>query len=386
MTAAVLAEIPEYAALARQAVYDHSLEHVHAIAGAIRSWSLPTAAELSFVRERGAFRANEQLPLSALLHSYRLGHRTVWERLVHLLVGSDCILEATLALTSLTLAYTERISSSLAEGYTERQRQLLVQVDRDRRDLLDRILLGTVERQSDTVRLASTFALVPGGDYLVVVAAHAPSSHGPSGDALTRAADTLKRHFAQGVAQPFVVTRHAEVVSIAPLARIRPAALALLTRHTLGQLRTAGQDWSAGISTVCGGLAEVARGYAEAQFAIDLARETSDGVCALLELRVSDYVMARAPETALRMIPHGARQLLSSTHADDQVLVSTLLAYLRCDLAVSATAEILSVHPNTVSYRLRKLGQRLGRDLSHFADVVEVLTWTRLLKTNDRSL
>jgi hypothetical protein len=81
MTIAVINEIPEYATAAapgqRQIVFEHSLDHVHAVVRAVRTWSLPSAHELAFVRERAALRATQRVPLSALLHSYRLGHRTV---------------------------------------------------------------------------------------------------------------------------------------------------------------------------------------------------------------------------------------------------------------------------------------------------------------------
>ena len=44
-----------------------------------------------------------------------------------------------------------------------------------------------------------------------------------------------------------------------------------------------------------------------------------------------------------------------------------------------AEEDLGDVHPNTVSYRLRKLGHRLERDLTRFSDLVEVLTWSRVL-------
>jgi hypothetical protein len=173
MTAAVIDEIPEYGAIAtpdlRATVLDHSVEHVRAVVLAIRTWSLPTADELSFVKARAGLRAGQRVPLSALLHSYRLGHRTVWERMVRVLARLDNDLNAALALTTLTLSYTELISAALAEGYVERQRGMMVQLDRDRRDLLETLLHGTVERQPDELQRASHFALVPGGDFLVVV-------------------------------------------------------------------------------------------------------------------------------------------------------------------------------------------------------------------------
>jgi len=81
---------------------------------AVRDWRLPTT-EGPGVRAalRASLRATQELPLSALLHSYRRSaHRTVWNHLVHLLTGSDDVLDASLALTALTLAYTELISGN----------------------------------------------------------------------------------------------------------------------------------------------------------------------------------------------------------------------------------------------------------------------------------
>jgi sugar diacid utilization regulator len=363
----------------RQAVFDHSLDHVHAVARAISTWTLPSGDELAFVRERASLRATQQLPLSALLHSYRLGHRTVWERLVRLLAGLDNVLDASLALTTLTLSYTELISAALADGYVEQQRHVLAQMDRDRRDLLENILRGTFNRQSDTPRLASTFALVPGGDFLVVVMSTGLSeSSPPAGEALTRAAETLTRHVALGVAQPFVVVRHAEIISIAPMARARAAAIAHLARQALAELAQCGQRWVGGISTVCAGLGEVARGYQEARLASESAA-ADGGICALLDMRVSDYLIDRADGTALRMIPQAGRRLFDSPRPYDQLLVETLLAYARADMAAGATADQLSVHPNTVGYRLRKLSRLLDRDVSKFSDLVEVLAWARII-------
>jgi hypothetical protein len=52
----VFDEIPKYQPVAapgpRLAVFEHSLEHVHAIVRAIASWCLPSPAELAFARER----------------------------------------------------------------------------------------------------------------------------------------------------------------------------------------------------------------------------------------------------------------------------------------------------------------------------------------------
>ena len=396
MTAAVIEEIPEYGALAtadlRATVLAHSVDHVRAVLLAIRMWSLPTAEELSFVNARAALRAGQRIPLSALLHSYRLGHRTVWERIVRVLSRLDKDLNAALALTTLTLSYTELISAALAEGYVERQRGMLVRLDRDRRDLLETLLRGAVDRSTDELQRASQFALVPGGDFLVVVLTclsdaavtgesgvpRVAAASAPSGEMLSAAADVLRHHLSMGVAQPFVVVRHGEVVSIAPVARARPAAIARLVRLAHAELAQRGERCAVGISTLCAGLGEVARGYQEARYALESVSPEA-GARVLLDLRVSDYLVERADGTALRMIPPAARRFFESPVPGDRILVDTLLAYAAAELSLRRAADRLAVHPNTVTYRLHKLGRLLERDLSTFSDLVEVVTWAQVL-------
>jgi hypothetical protein len=403
MTDAVFDEIPEYGAIAsadvRATVLAHSVDHMRAVVLAVRTWTLPTAEELRFVNARAALRASQRIPLSALLQSYRLGHRTVWERMVRVLARLDNDLNAALALTTLTLNYTELISGALAEGYVERQRGMLVQLDRDRRDLLETLLHGAVDRP-DQLQRASHFALVPGGDFLVVVMAclgEAPLARGAdqggfgtptragrwrsetaTGEVLSGAAEVLRHHLAMGVAQPFVVVRHGEVVSIAPVARARPAAIARLVRLAHTQLAQKGEHCAVGISTLCAGLGEVARGYREARYAVESVAPEA-GVRVLLDLRVSDYLVERADGTALRMIPPTARRFFESPAPGDRILVETLRAYADANLSVRLAAEQLAVHPNTISYRLHKLGRVLERDLSTFSDLVEVLTWAQVI-------
>lgn len=120
MTAAVFEEVPAFGPIATSdqptSVQAHSLDHVHAVLLAIRTWSLPGDDDLAFVSARASRRAEQRIPLSALLHSYRVGHRPVWERMVRVLAEVDNDLHAALALTTLTLSYTELISAVAGAG------------------------------------------------------------------------------------------------------------------------------------------------------------------------------------------------------------------------------------------------------------------------------
>ncbi len=57
---------------------------------------------------------------------------------------------------------------------------------------------------------------------------------------------------------------------------------------------------------------------------------------------------------------------------DKPHLVETLRAYIDCDMSLQRTAEELYVHPNTVAYRLRQIGERTGRDMRRIVDLTEL--------------
>ena len=139
-----------------------------------------------------------------------------------------------------------------------------------------------------------------------------------------------------------------------------------IERAAAEQDRIHGVRLRAGVSTVCSGLTEIGRGYAEARRALRHA----DPVAALEEISLFDYLAESADETAQRLVPPGLDQLAP--------LADTLEAYAACDLNVARTAEYLAVHPNTVHYRLRRVQELTSRDPRKFADLVELTTALRL--------
>jgi DNA-binding PucR family transcriptional regulator len=61
------------------------------------------------------------------------------------------------------------------------------------------------------------------------------------------------------------------------------------------------------------------------------------------------------------------------------MLVETLHAYAQAEMSIRDAADMLNVHPNTVTYRLEKLSRLVERDVSRFSELTEVLTWARVL-------
>jgi PucR C-terminal helix-turn-helix domain/GGDEF-like domain len=369
MALAVREEIAEYAAVRDPAfaaeVLAHSVEHVHAFVRSARERRPPEGDELEFVRTRGAARARELLPLDALLEAYLVGQRTVWEAVVAAAGPSREGMRVAQELTAATFTYTHAINVAIAAAYMQESQALASEAERGRRDLLD-VLLSGREPGSDQERRAETLGLRPRGDHLVVVAAADPPSSRLIAQALAR----------QDPDSPFVVARHDELVALVRVyVRRGPQEVRGALERAAEWLRRAHDiELRAGVSTVCAGLPEVARGYAEAASALKHARPDRPAV-ALEDVTLLDHLTAGADSAAARLVPAGARRLADA----DGALAATLRAYAACDLNVARTAQRLTVHPNTVHYRLRRVHELTGRDPRRFGALAELLTALDLL-------
>jgi hypothetical protein len=161
MALAARDEVDEYAAVTDPAfaeeVLAHAAEHVRAFVRSARRGRPPEGDELDFVRSRGAQRARELMPLDALLESYLIGQRTVWEAIVDAAGESPDGLRAGRELTGLTFSYTHAINVAVSDAYLRESRALASEAERSRRDLLDRLLSGR-EPGPDEARRAEALA------------------------------------------------------------------------------------------------------------------------------------------------------------------------------------------------------------------------------------
>jgi hypothetical protein len=350
---AVRDEVEEYGAVTDPGfageVLEHAHRHVLAFVHAGRRGRAPAGEELDFVRDRGAQRARDLRPLDALLESYLIGQRTFWETIVGAAGDSPEGLRAAQQLTAFTFAYTHAINVAVAEAYLNESHALASEVERARRDLLDRLLSGRPPGPEEE-RRAEALGLRPGA---VVVAE--PSER------------VVMRVF--GREGTFVVARHGELIGIAP---IEPRELrAKLERAAAFLLRTHGVHLCAGVSSTCETLGELGRGYVEARRALTHAGAGGGGVRLLEDIPLFDYLAATADETAHLLLPPGMDKL--------SPLAETLRAYADCDLNVARAAELLNVHANTVHYRLRRVQELTGRDPRRFSELVELTTALRIM-------
>lgn len=354
-------EVPSYAAHGEpgfvEAARAHCLDHVRAFLTVARERRPLTDDELGFVRAQAAMRARQGVPLDALLHVYRMGHRAIFEAIIDTAGRAHGGADAALRLTERTLAHVDVISTTFTEAYLATRHEIDAGADAARRALLERAIAGAAGPGDDGRSRALGFD--PDVPYAVAACrpADAASVHALAG-----------RFGRDGLA----IAREGEVVAVVSLAGRTSADVRDLVAGALG-----GGGGRAGVSLPCTGLREMPRGYAEALAALRAAGR--DGVASLLELTPARYLTGTADETALRLLDPRIRETLAEDAARGGALVATLLAFMDADLSAPAAAEALHVHPNTVYHRLGRLERATGRSARRFHDLVELLVAVRLL-------
>lgn len=122
---------------------------------------------------------------------------------------------------------------------------------------------------------------------------------------------------------------------------------------------------SVALGPPCQDVGEYAEAYRLAAGALDLVQRAGSRsrVVAMADLGIYRLLLqVKRPEELIDFMHGVLRPLYDYDGRRDTTLVETLRAFLRCGFSAAATAEALFVHPNTVSYRLRRIQEILGVD------------------------
>ncbi|MEU9553982.1 PucR family transcriptional regulator [Streptomyces fumanus] len=312
----------------------------------------------------GATRAEQGLPLDALLHAFRLGGSLVWQRLVE--ETSRTAPEDVRLLVHVAADvwnFVDEHCTLVADAY----RQVEWQVNRRRENrarLLAAALLDGSSRIADLPETAQALDLPEHGRYVVVAVA---AGH-PARCAVARASavpDGWRVHWHAGVDvdHGIVLVGDDGLPEPAP----RPADLA--------------QGVRIGVGSPVEGLAAVGDARRLADTALSICPASGGTV------RLADHLPAAlvvsSPELGRSLAERVLGPLLRLEPGDRDVLLDTLTTWLACDGSAQRAGEQLYCHRNTVLNRLRRCEQLTGRSLARPADVVEVslaLTAHRLLR------
>ena len=372
MLGAIVAEIGSYRPRGETLagdVQEHCRLHVELLMRSLRAGHGPDRDDLSFAREAAARRVHQGIPLDGLLQAFRVGHRTLWQAIVDEAAPSPAGREAAIALAGEAMDYIDLASTHVAEAYLRESGQLAELTQRRRRDLLENLLAGRLPDEAETETLG--LGLEPDADLLVAVSS-LEDAEAADDRALAHAAAAIAAALGS---RALVVVRQDEVVAVLPLAGKSPERIGvMLDVARMNAEREHDIRMLIGVSGVCRGLADTGRRYLDAHHALRRC-SPSTPVVSLSELSPFEHLVAAADRSTRESIALEASTLTENGAGG---LMETLRAYLEADLDVAATAEALFVHPNTVRYRLRRIGELTGFDPQRFSGLVELHTVARL--------
>lgn len=257
------------------------------------------------------------------------------------------------------------------------------EVTRQLRDeLLEGLLLGHIADPEEARRRAMHVGFVPGIAYDVLVLSAEDTALAASGDAAEspravarrrRLLDGLEELVASRTRGAITSARRNELVVIVPASDDPGQDLEALGRAAIHHATVLYSSWvlTVGIGGRCQEPAEISRSYEQARRAVEAARRFGrrGEVLAFENLGVYRLLFQVSDPAEL----HGfVEQVLGKLIAYDRRhqagYVQTLSAYLESNASLQATARELSLHVNTVSYRLRRIQSLSGLDLEQADD------------------
>jgi hypothetical protein len=277
--------------------------------------------------------------LEGLLAAYRAGARVTLRRMSEGAIAAGLDTEALVALGESVLAYIEELSGASAEGYAFEQSERAGEMDRRRVELLELLLHGQADDVAAQAAAAAAGWVLP--PLLVAV--------------------TMPLDEASGVrfrlgSRALTMARATDAVALVPAPR-SPRDRTELERAVQGRRAVVGpaRDW---------------RRVTDSLRLATMAATTLDGSTAargpeafwvedhLADLALGAESQALDDLAALRLAPFdGLRP------AQREKLATTLLSWLRHWGQRTLVAEELSIHPQTVGYRVTQLRELFGPGL-----------------------
>jgi hypothetical protein len=307
-------------------------------------------------RATGRRRAEQRMPLDAVLRSFRLGGRLLWEALidqarVERSVDTDGLLTAATRVWEVM----DATSAQVAEAYHARERELARADDQHRATVWEGLLHGRAKHMGFAHEAARIVGLPVAGRYAVVVADVRPGDE--------RITGPLGRRLAMDEIHSAWQARADTLVGLLALGRAAPGVALRGLRELL--------DAPAGMSLVVDGLAEVDAAYRQAV----LARSTvafGQVEVAALEERLPEALLLGSPEPAELLVRLRLGPLLELPAGERRLLLGTLETWVATGGSIRRTAELAHCHRNTVLNRLRRIHAITGHDVTDSAAHLEV--------------
>ncbi|MGW6580977.1 PucR family transcriptional regulator [Streptomyces globisporus] len=324
----------------------------------------------------GEIRAEQGVPLDAVLHAFRMGGAMVWQDLVDETARRDPDdIRLLVHVAADVWNFVDEHCGVVADAYRQAERRLSWRRENRQRLMVAALLDGTA-RIADLAEAAEMLGLPEQGRYAVLAVAAGPrepgSGAGPGAVARPPVELPAGAPGATALWHPGPDAEFAILPLTGPPGELSELAAAL----------DVPAGTRAGIGSAVEGLAALGDARRLAETALRAC--PASGGTVLLDEHLPDALVVSSPALAGALADRVLGPLDRLDPADRDVIVETLTAWLDADGSAQRAGARLYCHRNTVLNRLRRFEQLTGRCLTRPRDAVEVslaLAARRLLGT-----
>ncbi|WP_175464520.1 MULTISPECIES: CdaR family transcriptional regulator [unclassified Streptomyces] len=329
----------------------------------------------------GEIRAEQGVPLDAVLHAFRMGGAMVWQDLVDETARRDPDdIRLLVHVAADVWNFVDEHCGVVADAYRQAERRQSWRRENRQRLMVAALLDGTA-RIADLAEAAEMLGLPEQGRYAVLAVAGGVAAGGAGSGAGAGAAAASRAGAAQhgpGAAARPPVELPVGAPGATALWHPGPdAEFAILpltgSPGELGELAAAldvPAGTRAGIGSAVEGLAALGDARRLAETALRAC--PASGGTVLLDEHLPDALVVSSPALAGALADRVLGPLDRLDPADRDVIVETLTAWLDADGSAQRAGARLYCHRNTVLNRLRRFEQLTGRCLTRPRDAVEV--------------
>lgn len=263
-----------------------------------------------------------------------------------------------------------------------RERVVAAAATQVRYDLVEGLLSGTGGDADEVLRWARHLGYDAECDHRVVSLVHEDTQHtehtahagrGQDGELGGRVPSAVERFFTTHAPEAITAVRGAEVVVV--LGEPEPDAprAERLVQACLRRMRELFRSAAvtAGIGGACRAPTEIARSYGEARRTVEVTRRMGRAGTAVSfeDLGIHRLLLQVADPEQLREF---AREvfggLTTGGRGNAGEYLTTLGCYFRANNSPQRASQLLHVHPNTVTYRVRRVEELTSLDFSSYRD------------------
>ncbi|OBG95197.1 hypothetical protein A5697_24965 [Mycobacterium sp. E3251] len=297
-------------------------------------------------------RASQGLTQSSLLHAYRLGAATIWDELARLADIGEIEKEALIAATPSIFAWMNTNSLRAHAVFREVDIRNARRNEQVRAALLDTVLFNESSVGAAFWDAVAALGLPRTGQLTIISATSAEPSvaHSPPDiETLISANPAVQDSW-------FRLTSHSQL-GVVSLRRNRADAL-----DTIAATICTDIPIMIGLSSPFTDVADCSKARAQAQVAMSASSNSRPST--RYNRDVIAVLLASSPDAAASVVTTTLGPVLELPAERREPLLTTVDTWLQRGQSVSATADELHCHRNTINYRLRRFAELTGRPLA----------------------